>query len=55
MSAILETISNFFERDLCASDDCIQPGQGPGESSAKAPLVDIAIATIFAREILEGL
>lgn len=55
MSVILETISNFFDRDLCASDDCIQPGSGAGESEVKAPLVDIAIATIFAREILEGL
>lgn len=51
---ILETLSNFLgPRELCASDDCIQPGAGDS-GDTKAPLVDIAIATIFAREILEG-
>jgi len=52
MASIINTISNFFQRDLCASDDCIVVGER--ESSFVAPLVDVAIATIFAREILEG-
>jgi len=56
MSIILDALTNFFDRDLCASDDCVVTGgdSSSAEGSAKAPLVDIAIATIFAREILEG-
>lgn len=54
MSSILNVISSFFERDLaCASDDCISPADTK-EAGTTAPLFDIAIATIFAREILEG-
>lgn len=53
MSAILNVLSSYFERDLCASDDCISPVDGK-EAGSVAPLFDIAIATIFAREILEG-
>ncbi|GFH59947.1 hypothetical protein CTEN210_16423 [Chaetoceros tenuissimus] len=52
MSTILDTISDFFERDLCNSDDCLnapKPGDG-----GQAPLFEIAIVTIFAREILEA-
>jgi high-affinity iron transporter len=55
MSFILEALTNYLNRDLCASDDCIVAGDSSaGDINVKAPLVDIAIATIFAREILEG-
>lgn len=50
MSFILNSL--FPDRSLCESDDCLQ--NTPGAADEKAPLVDIAIATIFAREILEG-
>jgi len=52
MASILEAFSNYFDRELCASDDCIVAGDD--DSPTTAPLIDIAIATIFAREILEG-
>jgi len=53
MSSILKALtSGFFERDLCASDDCVTTAQGG--DGVVAPLFDIAVATIFAREILEG-
>lgn len=42
MSAILNTISDFFERDLCNSDDCLNAPK-PGEGGGKAPLFEIAI------------
>jgi high-affinity iron transporter len=51
MSFIVQAFNNFMERDLCESDDCIVFDTS---ETYKAPLVDIAIATIFAREILEG-
>lgn len=41
MSTILDTISDYFDRDLCASDDCLnapKPGDG-----GQAPLFEIAI------------
>jgi len=48
-------ITDYFDRDLCASDDCVVGGgTGSTTEGTKSPLVDIAIATIFAREILEG-
>jgi len=49
MSIILDAITNFFDRDLCASDDCIVTGgdsSGAG-GSANAPLVDIAVGKLF--------
>lgn len=52
MSFILQTLTGFFDRDLCASDDCVVDVGGSADQLA--PLFDIAIATIFAREILEG-
>jgi high-affinity iron transporter len=57
MSFIYDTLSSVFNsRDLCASDDCIVNNNsgGGGGATLVAPLVDIAIITIFAREILEG-
>ena len=42
MSTILNTISDFFERDLCNSDDCLNAPK-PGEGGGKAPLFEIAI------------
>jgi len=54
MASFLKTISEHFAtRELCNSDDCIAPGAGAAEDYT-APLFDIAIATIFAREVLEG-
>ena len=41
MSTILNTLSDFFERDLCNSDDCLNAPQ-PGDGS-EAPLFEIAI------------
>ena len=41
METIINTISGFFQRDLCASDDCIVVGER--ESNFVAPLVDVAI------------
>ena len=41
MAAIINTISDFFERDLCNSDDCLNAPQ-PGDGS-EAPLFEIAI------------
>ena len=43
MAAIINTISDFFdrERDLCASDDCLNAPK-PGDGGA-APLFEIAI------------
>ena len=41
MSTILNTISDFFERDLCNSDDCLNAPK-PGEGGT-APLFEIAI------------
>lgn len=41
MSVILDKISDYFDRDLCASDDCLnapKPGDG-----GQAPLFEIAI------------
>jgi len=52
MSTITQYVSEFFDRGLgCDSDDCFN---ADGSIRIKAPIVDIAIATIFAREILEG-
>jgi hypothetical protein len=45
MSIILDTIANFFDRDLCASDDCIVDGE-TSEAGYKAPLVDIAVGKL---------
>lgn len=42
MSFILNTFTQYFERELCASDDCIVAGDA-STVSVKAPLVDIAI------------
>jgi len=54
MATLLKTIgAAFASRELCNSDDCIAPGAGADESYT-APLFDIAVATIFAREVLEG-
>lgn len=53
MASIINAITGYFDRDLCASDDCIST-TGDADSDFVAPLFDIAIATIFAREILEG-
>lgn len=49
MSIILDAITNFFDRDLCASDDCIVTGgdSSGAEASANAPLVDIAIGELL--------
>jgi len=48
MSIILDALTNFFDRDLCASDDCVVTGgdSSSAEGSAKAPLVDIAIGEL---------
>lgn len=45
MSVILNVINSFLDRDLCASDDCIQPGDGTGtvEEGQSVPLFDYAI------------
>jgi high-affinity iron transporter len=51
MSSIIQAITGYFDRDLCASDDCLTVGGG---EDYQAPLFDIAIATIFARELLEA-
>ena len=47
MSIILDTITNFFVRDLCASDDCIVDDGTGSDSSSKAPLVDIAVGKLL--------
>jgi len=54
MSFIYEAVSNMLGRELCASDDCIVIDNSAGAEKVVAPLIDIAIVTIFAREILEG-
>ena len=41
MASILQAVSNYFDRELCASDDCIVPGDD--DSPSVAPLIDIAI------------
>jgi hypothetical protein len=41
MASILEAFSNYFDRELCASDDCIVAGDD--DSPSVAPLIDIAI------------
>ena len=51
MSIILDAITNFFDRDLCASDDCIVTGgdSSGAEGGANAPLVDIAVGKLFSK------
>jgi hypothetical protein len=47
MSFILEALTNYLNRDLCASDDCIVAGDSSaGDINVKAPLVDIAIGEL---------
>jgi hypothetical protein len=41
MSFIYEALSSVFQRELCASDDCIVID--PNAPKVTAPLVDIAI------------
>ena len=46
MSSILKALtSGFFERDLCASDDCITTAQGG--NGVVAPLFDIAVGKLL--------
>jgi len=59
MSMVNEIFTKLFSRELaCESDDCVQKCESDDcitdEDTGPAPLIDIAIATIFAREILEG-
>ena len=44
MSFILQAISNFAQRDLCESDDCIV---FDSSETYKAPLIDIAIGELL--------
>ena len=40
MASFINTITGYFDRDLCASDDCITTTAG---ETFTAPLFDIAI------------
>lgn len=46
MSFILEALTDYLNRDLCASDDCIIAGDTSGEIDVKSPLFDIAIGEL---------
>jgi|AntRauTorckE5430_2_1112549.scaffolds.fasta_scaffold06139_2 hypothetical protein len=44
MSSILNMLTDYFDRDLCASDDCVSGGStSTSTDGGKSPLVDIAI------------
>lgn len=45
MASIINAITGNFDRDVCASDDCIST-TGESDSNFVAPLFDIAIGKL---------